>query len=153
MCFRNFPIHAAAMRGSDGALPILIAWGATGNERGTEWSNIRVVLLTLHQCCLNRSFRRTPLHFASANKHASTCKLLCAVKGVNKRAVDVNGNTAQVIYQGPADESLLALVESDESTQLNRNQSVIKNILCFVFCVLCFVFCVLFCVNLIFIVQ
>ena len=100
------PIHQAAMHVHSDALLMLIAWGATGNERDNEGSVFRrsFFCLLFHDRNLFFFVHKkswTPLHFASFRGNASTCQKLCALDGVDQNAVDNKSETAldlAVIY-------------------------------------------------------
>ena len=102
---------------------MMIAWGATGNERNDKGSvistNIFLCLLFHDQNFFSPKKKSwTPLHFAS---DASMCRLLCALDGVDQNAVDMYGETALgVAFIRSRAGSVRALLELNVDTSKAR---------------------------------
>ena len=100
---------------------MLIAWGATGNERnnyGLVFSTIfyRNFLL-FHDRNLFFFHKKslTPLHYAC--RDASACQLLCALDGVDQNAVNNKGETAlDIAVRHSKIDAVRALLEFNADT-------------------------------------
>ena len=87
------PVHVAIYDVRDDALLMLIAWGATCNERDKDGSIFKVVVFLNFKCvCFMTEIYAqntnswTPLYFASRNKHARMCRMLCALDDIDVNA-------------------------------------------------------------------
>ena len=125
-------MHGAATRGHTDALLMLIAYGVTGNERSNRGSVFLRQILLENVCCFMTDFfspkkSSTPLHYTSSlSDNASTCKMLCALEGVDQNAVNDGETALDVAIGNNASNCVRALLDFNVDTSTARVEARTK---------------------------